>query len=87
MMERLIGSLAAEEIGTITLYAEANVVGLYEKLSFIQDPQGIKVCRFLSGRVYNSLPMIPEFNRGPSAAAGTVYVTETDARAPELSRL
>ena len=43
MLERMIGSLAAEDIGTITLYAEAKVVGLYEKLSFVQDPQGIKV--------------------------------------------
>ena len=51
MLERLIGSLAAEDIGTITLYAEANVVGLYEKLSFIQDPQGIKVRRLSSSRV------------------------------------
>lgn len=43
MVERLIGKLLEEDIGTITLYAEPTVTGLYEKLSFVQDPQGIKV--------------------------------------------
>ena len=43
MVERLIGSLIEDDIGTITLYAEPGVTGLYEKLSFVQDPQGIKV--------------------------------------------
>ena len=47
-MERLLRSLVEEDIGLITLYAEGNVVGLYEKLSFVQDPQGIKVCRLPS---------------------------------------
>ena len=46
MVERLIGRLLEEDIGTITLYAEPTVTGLYEKLSFVQDPQGIKVTNF-----------------------------------------
>ena len=41
-VERLITSLVAEDISTITLYAEPKVVGLYEKLGFQKDPQGIK---------------------------------------------
>ena len=44
-MERLISSLAEEDISIITLYAEPKVVGLYEKLGFLKDPEGIKVRR------------------------------------------
>ena len=42
-VERLISSLAEEDISTITLYAEPKVVGLYERLGFQKDPAGIKV--------------------------------------------
>jgi len=45
-VERLITSLVAEDISTITLYAEPKVVGLYEKLGFQKDPQGIKGMAF-----------------------------------------
>ncbi len=44
-VERLISSLAEEDISIITLYAEPKVVGLYEKLGFLKDPEGIKVQR------------------------------------------
>ena len=42
-MERLISSLAEEDISTITLFAESKVVSLYEKLGFQKDPAGIRV--------------------------------------------
>lgn len=48
MVERLTASLVQDGISTITLYAEPNVVGLYEKLGFVQDPQGIKGLAFQS---------------------------------------
>lgn len=35
-------------ISTITLYAEPGVIGLYEKLGFVKDPQGIKGLAFQS---------------------------------------
>ena len=44
-VERLISSLAEEDISIITLYAEPKVVGLYEKLGFLKDPEGVKVWR------------------------------------------
>lgn len=42
MVERLTGRLVEQGIATITLYAEPGVVGLYERLGFVKDPQGIK---------------------------------------------
>lgn len=45
-MERLLVRLRAERINTITLYAEPNVVGMYEKLGFIQDADGIRGMAF-----------------------------------------
>lgn len=48
LVERLTASLVAEGISTITLYAEPGVVGLYEKLGFVKDPQGIKGLAFKS---------------------------------------
>lgn len=46
MMERLTRQLVAGGIPTITLYAEPNVVGLYEKLGFVKDPEGIRGMAF-----------------------------------------
>jgi len=48
MVERLTASLVEEGISTITLYAEPGVVGLYEKLGFVKDPQGVKGLAFQS---------------------------------------
>lgn len=42
LMERLTASLVNDGIATITLYAEPNVVALYEKLGFVADPDGIR---------------------------------------------
>jgi len=48
LVERLTASLVDEGISTITLYAEPGVVGLYEKLGFVKDPEGIKGLAFQS---------------------------------------
>ena len=42
LVERLTSNLVENGISTITLYAEPGVVGLYEKLGFVRDPQGVK---------------------------------------------
>ena len=46
LMERLIARLVCDDIASIALFAEPNVVGLYEKLGFIKDPQGVKGLAF-----------------------------------------
>jgi ribosomal protein S18 acetylase RimI-like enzyme len=46
MMERLTKELVEDGIATITLYAEPQVVGLYKKLGFVDDPEGIKAMAF-----------------------------------------
>uniref|UniRef100_A0A7S3QNU8 N-acetyltransferase domain-containing protein n=1 Tax=Dunaliella tertiolecta TaxID=3047 RepID=A0A7S3QNU8_DUNTE len=46
LIERLTAKLVNDGIPTITLYAEPSVVGLYEKLGFIRDPEGIKGMAF-----------------------------------------
>lgn len=46
MMERLTRQLVANGIPTITLYAEPNVVAMYERLGFVKDPEGIKGMAF-----------------------------------------
>jgi hypothetical protein len=38
--------LVQDDISCITLYAEPNVVGLYEKLGFVKDPEGIRGMAF-----------------------------------------
>lgn len=48
MVERLTASLVTEGITIITLYAEPGVVGLYEKLGFVKDPEGVKGLAFQS---------------------------------------
>ena len=45
-MERLTAALVDEDIQTICLYAEPGVVGMYEKLGFVKDPEGIKGLSF-----------------------------------------
>lgn len=46
MIERLTKNLVDDGIPTVTLYAEPNVVGLYEKLGFVKDPEGIRGMAF-----------------------------------------
>ncbi len=46
MMERLTARLVEDTIPTITLYAEPKVVTMYEKMGFVQDPEGIKGMAF-----------------------------------------
>lgn len=46
MMERLTKKLVEDGIPIVTLYAEPHVVGLYEKLGFIKDPEGIRGLAF-----------------------------------------
>eukprot|EP00878_Enallax_costatus_P017098 GHUV01017953.1.p2 GENE.GHUV01017953.1~~GHUV01017953.1.p2 ORF type:complete len:137 (+),score=23.00 GHUV01017953.1:1019-1429(+) len=46
MMERLTHQLVQDGISTITLYAEPQVVGLYKKLGFVDDPEGLKGMAF-----------------------------------------
>jgi len=46
LMERLIARLVCDDIANIALFAEPNVVKMYEKLGFIKDPQGVKGLAF-----------------------------------------
>eukprot|EP00882_Tetradesmus_deserticola_P008157 GHRQ01008596.1.p1 GENE.GHRQ01008596.1~~GHRQ01008596.1.p1 ORF type:complete len:262 (+),score=88.88 GHRQ01008596.1:305-1090(+) len=46
MIERLTQQLVQDGISTITLYAEPQVVGLYKKLGFVDDPEGIRGMAF-----------------------------------------
>ncbi|GIL50708.1 hypothetical protein Vafri_6823 [Volvox africanus] len=46
LMERLTKKLVEDGIPTITLYAEPQVVGLYEKLGYVRDPDGIRGMAF-----------------------------------------
>ena len=46
LVERLTADLVTQGIATITLYAEPGVVGLYERLGFVKDPQGVKGLAF-----------------------------------------
>jgi N-acetylglutamate synthase-like GNAT family acetyltransferase len=48
LVERLTEDLVQHGVSTITLYAEPGVVGLYEKLGFVKDPQGVKGLAFQS---------------------------------------
>jgi ribosomal protein S18 acetylase RimI-like enzyme len=42
MMEYLIKKIRAEDISNITLFADAHVVGFYNGMGFVEDPEGIK---------------------------------------------
>jgi predicted N-acetyltransferase YhbS len=57
VVERLTARLVAEGIPNITLFAEPNVVGLYEKLGFIRDPAGVKGLAF-QGRLPPLSPLL-----------------------------
>lgn len=46
LVERLTAALVEDDIQTICLYAEPNVVGMYEKLGFVKDPHGVKGMAF-----------------------------------------
>jgi aralkylamine N-acetyltransferase len=48
LIERLTYQLMDDGIPTIALYAEPNVVALYEKLGFAKEPEGIMGMGFLS---------------------------------------
>lgn len=41
LIERLLVRLVEDKIPIITLYAEREVIGLYEKLGFKKDPKGV----------------------------------------------
>lgn len=46
LIERLTALLVGDGIPTITLYADPNVIGLYEKLGYTKDPEGIRGMAF-----------------------------------------
>lgn len=43
LVEHTTRALLARDIGNVTLFADASVVGFYKSLGFSVDPQGIKV--------------------------------------------
>ncbi|GFR46557.1 hypothetical protein Agub_g8149 [Astrephomene gubernaculifera] len=46
LMERLTKKLVEDGIPTVTLYAEPQVVTMYEKLGYVRDPEGIRGMAF-----------------------------------------
>lgn len=46
LMERIVKELSEQGIRSISLYAEANVVGLYENLGFVNAPDGMRGMAF-----------------------------------------
>ena len=42
MMKYTIKKIRAEDISNITLFADAHVVGFYNGMGFVEDPEGIK---------------------------------------------
>lgn len=46
LVERLTARLVNEDITLVSLYAEPNVVGLYNRLGFVANPDGIKGMAF-----------------------------------------
>jgi aralkylamine N-acetyltransferase len=46
VVERLVSALCREKIETISLYAEQNVILLYEKLGFAKDVRGMSGMAF-----------------------------------------
>ena len=46
LVERLVAKLVNEDITAISLYAEPNVVDLYNRLGFIASPDGVKGMAF-----------------------------------------
>ncbi|CAG9467267.1 unnamed protein product [Pedinophyceae sp. YPF-701] len=49
MLEHMVRTLLRREIGNITLFADADVVGFYQELGFEADPEGIKGMFWLAG--------------------------------------
>lgn len=46
LIERLTARLVSEDITIISLYAEPNVVALYNRLGFVASPEGIQGMAF-----------------------------------------
>lgn len=46
LVERLTAQLVSEDITVICLYAEPDVVGLYNRLGFVANPEGIRGMAF-----------------------------------------
>ena len=46
LVERLVAALVADGVNAVTLYAEPNVVHMYEKLGFLQDPTMVQGLSF-----------------------------------------
>ncbi len=42
MMKYMIKKIRAEDISNITLFADSHVVGFYNGMGFVEDPEGIK---------------------------------------------
>ena len=42
MMKFMIKKIRAEDISNITLFADSHVVGFYQGMGFVEDPEGIK---------------------------------------------
>ena len=42
MMKFMIDKIRAQDISNITLFADAHVVGFYNGMGFVEDPEGIK---------------------------------------------
>ncbi|KAK9795520.1 hypothetical protein WJX73_005810 [Symbiochloris irregularis] len=46
LVERLVAALVEDGVNAVTLYAEPNVVRMYEKLGFLQDPSKVQGLSF-----------------------------------------
>lgn len=46
LVERLTAQLVSEDITIICLYAEPDVIGLYNRLGFVANPEGIRGMAF-----------------------------------------
>lgn len=63
LMERLTARLVQDDIPTITLYAEPAVIGLYEKLGFMKDPDGIRGMAFQRRKKNKAGQKVPALSR------------------------
>lgn len=46
LVERLVAALVDDGVNAVTLFAEPNVVRMYEKLGFLQDPSKVQGLSF-----------------------------------------
>ena len=46
LVERLTAALVSDGVNAVTLYAEPNVVHMYEKLGFLQEPKNVQGLSF-----------------------------------------